>query len=178
MTFFIIVGCVGFVLFIVSLFGGGEHDFEHDGVPDGDASSDGAGSSDGAPIFSFRTIVIFMTTFGAAGAIAKFTGLSIILSSVVGIVTGVSFGLFAWWLMNLAFKQQASSLVTGTDLIGKTAIVNIQIRDGNLGEIAVEVKGQRMSYHAKSKDGSDIKESSAVKILENRGVFVIVEPVQ
>ena len=174
MNFFLIVGGLGFVLFLISMFGGGEHDFDHDAGVD---SSDSGGDNDGSSFFSYRTIVTFMTAFGAAGALAKHFGLNMLWSSLIGVVVGIAFGLFAWWLMRLAFQQQASSLVTSSDILGKTAIVNIQITGGNLGEISVEAKGQRKCYQAKSVGGITITENSAVKITEDSGVFLLVEPI-
>ncbi len=175
MNFFLIIGGLGFVLFLISIFGGGEHDFDHDAEIDS-ADSDG-NNDDGSSFFSYRTIVTFMTAFGAAGALAKHFGLSMLWSSVIGVVVGIAFGLFAWWLMRLAFRQQASSLVTSADILGKTAIVNIQITGSNLGEISVEAKGQRKCYQAKSVGSVTIAENTAVKIIEDKGVFVLVEPV-
>lgn len=174
MNFFLIIGGVGLVLFLFSIFGGGEHDFDHDAGID---SADGGDNDDGSSFFSYRTIVTFMTAFGAAGALAKYFGLSIVWSSLIGAITGIAFGLFAWWLMRLAFRQQASSLVTSADILEKIAIVNIQITGGNLGEISVEAKGQRKCYQAKSVSGNTITENTAVKIVADTGVFVLVEPV-
>ena len=173
MSFFLIVGGVGLVLFLLSMFGGGEHDFDHDAGVD---SASGDTDHDGSSFFSYRTIVTFMTAFGAAGVLAKHFGLSMLWSSLIGVVVGIAFGLFAWWLMRLAFQQQASSLVTSADILGKTAIVNIQITGSNLGEISVEAKGQRKCYQAKSVSGITITENSAVKIIDDKGVFVFVEP--
>lgn len=172
-----IVGGLGFVLFIFSLFSGLDHDIDHDGSIGGDISSDDLGHVDGASLFSYRTIVTFMATFGASGAIAQYSGLGFMPSAIVGVFSGVLFALFAWWLMNVAFKQQASSLVTSADLIGKTGIVNVPMLGGNLGEVSLEVKGQRKAYQAKSKDGLDIKENASVKIVADMGVFIVVEPI-
>jgi membrane protein implicated in regulation of membrane protease activity len=170
---FIIIGSIGLFLFLLSVFGGGDHDFDSDMGFDGDSSQ---GQSDGIGLFSYRTLVTFLTAFGAAGAIGIHSGFSVILSSMIGVIAGVIFGLFTWWLMKQAFKQQASSLVTTVDLIGKIGVVNVSIIGDHLGEISVEVKGQRKAYHSKSKSG-DIKEGSSVRIVSDAGVFLIVEPV-
>jgi len=177
MSLFIIVGSVGLVLFLISMFGfGGDHEVGHDGdfSHDGDAGHDG---SDSVSLFSYRVIVTFLAAFGAAGAIARYYSCGMLLSAVIGVICGVLVALFAWWLINLAFKQQASSLVTNEDLIDKIAMVITPISGNVLGEVSVEVKGQRQSYHAKAKDGRDIPENASVKIIENHGVFLIVEPV-
>lgn len=176
MTFFIICLVVGAMLLLVSLFGGGEHDFDSGDIDVG-GDFDSGDITDGVSLFSYRTIVIFLTTFGASGTIATHLEYPFMTALLIGVGAGILIGLFAWWLMSQAFKQQASSMVTSQDLIGKIALVNIPITLHSLGEVSLEVRGQRKAYQAKSWDGNPIKLNSSVKILEDRGVFLVVEPI-
>lgn len=177
MTLFIICGLVGFVLLLVSLFSGHDtdlsgmdHDFDHGS---GDVDS---GDQSSVSVFSFRTITVFLTAFGAVGAVANFYGLDMLWSAVSGVAAGFVFGFISWWMMNFAMKQQASSLISISDLIGKSAIVHTSIPKNGIGEIAVEVNGQRKHFSAKSNNPEiEISTNSTVKITENAGGTVLVQ---
>ncbi len=180
MTFFLICGAVGFVLVLISLFAGfGEHDFhiDHDFDHDGGVEHGGDSEHDSGPsFFSFRVIVTFLTAFGATGAICTYYGCSPLWSSIIGFVAGIVFGLFAWWLMKQAFKQQASSLVLNEDLKDQTAMVHTAIpAGGNMGEVIVEVRGQRKYYPAKASDDTAIPLGSVVIVREVLPSALIVE---
>lgn len=144
MNFFLIVGFIGFVLLMVSMFSGHDGDLsvDHDvGHPDVD---------DSISIFSFRTIMTFMTAFGGIGWLCLYFEKSMLFSSFAGGVAGLVFGFVAWWITNFAMKQQVSSLLNGRDLIGKNAVVHTTIPRGGVGEVQVEFAGQRKYFPAQS----------------------------
>ena len=175
MTFFLICGGIGFVLLMISLLSGHDsdlssmdHDFDH-----------GSNTDHSLSIFSFRTIMVFLTAFGAIGTMATYFGFGILWSSIGGVSAGIIFGFISWWMMNFAMKQQSNSLIDGNDLAGKSAIVHISIPINGIGEIAVQLDGRRKYLAARASDNSlEIKEHTLVKILENSSGTAIVQTIQ
>ncbi|MEK7584530.1 MAG: hypothetical protein AAB490_04755, partial [Patescibacteria group bacterium] len=87
----IAAGCGIFFLFTL-FFGGDSHgdvDFGHGDVDAGgmDHGADGHGSA--PSVFSIRTFMLFGVGFGAAGAIAKHSGYTVLGASLWGILLGV-----------------------------------------------------------------------------------------
>jgi len=181
MTFFLICGGLGIILTLISVFSGfGDHDFNVDHDFDHEISGDhdtDAHHDSGPGLFSFRTIVCFLAAFGSVGAICTFYNIPPFLSSIFGFAGGAVIGLLAWWLMKQAYKQQASSLVTDDDIINLPALVTTAIpAGGNVGEISVEVKGQRKYYAAKTADGAAVPQGTTVIIKEVFSSALLVEP--
>lgn len=174
MTFFVICGAIGFILLLLSMFGhdGDVGSVEHGGGHD---FSDSGGDQSSVSIFSFRIIVIFLTGFGAIGALSTSYGLAMLPSALWGASGGVFFAFVAWWLLNFAMKQQASSIVHTNDMVGKFGIIHTPIPQDGIGEVSVELHGQRKYVSARSKDGLPISGHSQVKIIEDTSGVLIVE---
>ncbi len=179
MPVFLIIAGVGFTLLLISAFSGGDHEvgghefhLEHDhDLSHGHEMSEGSSPSP----FSMRIIAIFLTAFGAAGAIARHYSLSYVWCSLIGIGGGVVVAFIALELITFFYHQQASSTVCGSDLLNSFAEVKIEIPSSGLGQVSVLVKNQRQYYPARSKDGSRIGVGSSVKIVECPGDSVLVE---
>jgi hypothetical protein len=97
-------------------------------------------------------------------------------SSCIGFVGGIVAGLGAWSLMRLAFKQQASSLITNDELINLEGLVTIAIPKDGLGEISIETKRQRKYMSAKTVDGSECKFGTRIIVKEVLPSALLVEP--
>lgn len=170
MKFYIACAVIGGILTLFSLFGHdfGDYDFDHDGEIDvhGDNSPG---------IFSFRTLVVFLTTFGIVGVICTYYGLSPHFVVLLSMISGAFLGTLTWWIMSLAMKQQVNSVMNLDSIIGKTAIVTTTIPINGVGEIALQFNNQRKHITAKSKSDETIKEHSPVKIIDYSSGVAVVE---
>ena len=140
MLVFLILACVGVVFLLISAFFGGDHDvsadhefhFEHG--YEAAAGHEGGGSP--SP-FSTRVISLFVTAFGAVGAISRYYEASYFLSSLSGLVGGVLVGGIGYQIMRFFWKQQATSTVCSEDLINSSALPGERsgslLRPGGLG---------------------------------------------
>ncbi len=180
MVVFLILAFVGVVVLLMSAVFGGDHDlsaehefhFEHG--YEAAAGADHEMGSGPSP-FSLRIISLFVTAFGAVGAIARYNGASYVLSSISGLGGGFVIGGIGFQIMKLFYKQQATSTVCTDDLINSTGQVKIAIPKAGVGQICVEVKSQLRYFPARSNDGNEIEEGATVKIAScpGGGAFIV-----
>jgi len=164
MTVFVTLAVIGLLLLLVSAFSGHHMDLHAD-VDHG-----------GFGFLSVRAIAVFFTAFGVVGAIARHYGLSPGWGSVWGLVSGaVLVGLYVL-SMELVKSQQASSLVTESELVGLTARVTVAIPADGIGEVSCVVKTQAARRMARSKAGHPVGEGQMVRIAELQGDICLVEP--
>lgn len=168
MTVFIILAVVGLMLLLISAFFGVFGD-------DIEAAPEVEG---GGPHFlSLRSIAVFLTAFGTVGAIARYYNLSVMLSSLWGVLAGAAMSGIYVLAMNLVRSQEASSLIESKDLIGLTGRVTVAIPADGLGEVSCTVKAQVTRRLARSKNRQAIPEGAIVRITEVQGDVVLVETV-
>lgn len=168
MTVFIILAVVGLMLLLISAFFGVFGD-------DIEAAPEVEG---GGPHFlSLRSIAVFLTAFGTVGAIARYYNLSVMLSSLWGVLAGAAMSGIYILAMNLVRSQEASSLIESKDLIGLTGRVTVAIPADGLGEVSCTVKAQVTRRLARSKNRQAIPEGAIVRITEVQGDVVLVETV-
>lgn len=170
---FLGIGSIGFLFLLLSFvlgeisdfFGGieADHDVAHD-------SDHGAGPS----VFSTRVLAMFVTAFGACGALATHYGLSPLPSSLVGFVAGTFFGGLVWAFARFLHGQQASSQVRSAEFIGQSARVTVGIPPGGLGQVRCRVGEELVDRIARTADGSAAPENSMVRIDDVVGEIVIV----
>jgi membrane protein implicated in regulation of membrane protease activity len=166
-TVFLAIAAVGFVFLMVSLFFG--EIFEHfDTSLDHDLDHGGPG------FFSPRVMSVFVTTFGGAGAIATFYGWSPVLASLVGFGSGVALSSLVVVFARFLYRQQASSDMRSSDLVGQPGRVVIAIPAGGVGQVRCRVGEELIDKIAQARDGTLIPENTAVKIEEVLGETVIV----
>ena len=170
MLIFIVLAICGFFVLSISLLFG--HDVDH-GV-DHYFGDHGHGTS----LFSTTIISLFMTGFGASGAIAAYYQWSTLAASMVGVVFGFCLGGLGYFLSNLFYKQQADSLVRTSELIGQVGTVTVGIAPNGIGEVTIHFKGQTFYYSAKTRDGSPASTGSTAKIIDNVAGTVLVEPLK
>lgn len=165
-TVFLAIAAVGFVFLVLSMVFGEIFDFfEHD------ADFDQSGSG----ILSSRVIGVFITAFGAFGAIAVNNGLSTGAASGVGIGSGVVFGGIIYMFLRFLYGQQASSDVLASDLVGQNARVVIGIPANGVGQVRCRIGEELVDKIAQSRDGLAIAENTPVTIQEVLGETVIVK---
>jgi membrane-bound ClpP family serine protease len=163
------IALASFVAVAGTFLFGGDHDHDHD--------VDHAGMGDHEiGVFSPKIIFSFTLGFGAAGSIASAYGLHSIWCLFSGAVFGLILGGGAYGILALFYKQQASSVIPTESALGKIASVTSEIPDAGLGEVGVDVRGQYQIYLARSRRGKTIPKGARVKIVENQGGELVVEP--
>jgi hypothetical protein len=165
-TVFLGIAGVGFIFLVVSMIFGEIFDFF-----DHDIDFDHGGPG----ILSSRVIAVFITAFGAFGAIAVNNGMSPGAASGVGAGSGVVFGGLIYMFLRFLYGQQASSDVLASDLVGQTGRVIIGIPANGVGQVRVRIGEELVDKIAQARDGLAIPENSAVKIDEVLGETVIVK---
>ena len=177
MFVFLILAIVGVVVLLMSAVLGGDHDmsvehefsFEHGYEVGSDHEAAGGPSP-----FSLRIISLFLTAFGAIGAIARYNGFSYVLSSIVGLLGGFVIGAIGLQIMRFFWKQQVTSTVSSDDLINSTAEVKTAIPASGVGQISVVVKNQLRYMPARTKEGQTIEEGTVVKVVACPGGGAVV----
>src|SRR5262245_61484746 len=114
----------GFLVLLVMLFVGGDHEFgAHDIVVEhGDIDHAGAPG-----LFSGRIMASFLTAFGVGGVVGRYYGLSHPAASGVGTVAGVAMSGLVYQFAKILYSQQASSEVRMASLVGRYAEVCVAI---------------------------------------------------
>ena len=166
-TVFLAIAAVGFLFLMVSLFFG--EIFSHFDVSlDHDLDHGGPG------FFSPRVMSVFVTTFGGAGAIATFYGWSPVLSSLVGFAGALPLSSLVLVFARFLYRQQASSDMRATDLVGQPGRVVVAIPAGGVGQVRCRVGEELIDKIAQARDGSLIPANAAVRVEEVLGETVIV----
>jgi membrane protein implicated in regulation of membrane protease activity len=166
-TVFLAIAALGFLFLIVALVFGEIFDFfDHDF----DLGMDHGGPG----VLSSRVIAVFITAFGAFGAIAVQKGLGPLQASGVGLGSGVVFGGVIYAFLSFLYGQQATSEVRTTDLVGQTGRVVVAIPAGGVGQVRCRIGEELIDKIAQSRDGAAIPENAAVEIEQVLGESVIV----
>lgn len=141
MTAFLIIGAVGVLLVVVSVFLGdvldGLFEFEHFEVGDG--------------VLSTPVIGAFLAAFGGGGALL-IEGLRLsLLGSVAGAaVAGVVLGGITLAVLRSLMHMPTDATPRTADLVGAIGRVVTRVPDGGLGEIVVVSGGQRLKLSARA----------------------------
>jgi hypothetical protein len=125
--------------------------------------------------FSFRTLIMFTTGFGAGGLLGYGLGLSDFLTLLPAFGSGIVMGAVAYVFLRFLYKDQGSTDISQNDYIGLPGVVITTIPENGLGQVGVTVKLHRRNVAAQSKDGSKIPFQSNVYITEvlEGGIFVV-----
>lgn len=165
---FLALGGVGFLFLAISLFG--NHDLDL-----------GADVHGGAPGFlSSRTLGVFLTGFGAVGAVAALNlparGGKGLIASALGVASGIVLSGVYLAAMRLIQSQEASSLVGDRELIGLEGYITVPIPADGIGEVACPVGGQTTRRMARAAGPLGVPEGARVRIKDVYGATVVVEP--
>ena len=176
MLMFFTIALIGFLYVLFTSIIGHAADAVHDIGHGGGDGHDGDGEHM-TSIFSPRIIAIFLMGFGAAGGVARFYGYSYPMSCLVGFGIGIAVGCVMFWLMEFLARQQCSSLIKTSDLVGQVGTVDVSIEDNDPGEVSVQYGGRAGVYIARSKGGKRIGKGKQVRVLETAGSSLTVEEV-
>ena len=166
---FLGIAALGFVFLLISLVVGDI--FDTFGFETG---LDGAG--DGHGFLDSRVISVFITAFGGFGAIGIQMGLSIVASSILGLAGGLVLGGLVSLFARFLYKQQSTSSVTTSQLVGRTAQVVVSIAPGSLGQVSCRIGEERVEKLARARDDQEIKAGAMVRVEEVAGDSLIVSP--
>lgn len=166
---FLGIAALGFVFLLITLVVGDI--FDTFGFETG---LDGAG--DGHGLLDSRVISVFVTAFGGFGAIGIQMGLSIVASSILGLVGGLVLGGIVSLFARFLYQQQSTSSVTTSQLVGRTAQVIVSIGPGSLGQVSCRVGEERVEKLARARDNQEIKAGATVRVDEVAGDSLIVSP--
>jgi hypothetical protein len=157
MLIYAAIAAFGLIVLLAMLVGGdifgGDHDISHDV---------GGGDHGGPSVFSVRIMASFLTAFGVGGVLARYNGLSHVVASGVGIVAGVIMSGLVLQFAKILYSQQASSALQMQSLVGTSAEVSVGIPAGGVGQIALNVGGERSEHVARSADGGPLPRGAAV----------------
>lgn len=168
---FLGLGAIGFLFLLISLVFG--EVFEHfDFHGDFDHGLDHGGPG----LLSPRIISVFITAFGGFGAIGIYQGVGIFTSSMFGLGGGGVMAALIYFFARFLYGQQASSIISSSDLVGRTAQVTVSIPPNDSGQVRCLIGESLVDKIARSKDGSAIPYNSLVKIEDVIGESVIVIP--
>ncbi len=166
---FLMLGLVGVLFLVVSMFSG--HDLDV-----------GAEVHAGAPGFlSARALGVFLTGFGAVGAVAALylpaRGGKGLIASALGLASGVVLGGIYMVAMRMIQSQEASSLVGDQELVGVEGRLTVAIPENGVGEVTCPIGGQTTRRMARAAGSQALPEGARVRIKDVYGATVIVEPV-
>jgi hypothetical protein len=167
-TVFLGIGAIGFLILLTSFFfgeifehfdgGGWDHDLGHGGPS----------------FFSMRVLSVFITGFGGFGAIGIHFGLSVLVSSGVGFLSGLMAASIIYSFAKFLYSQQASTEVKTSDLVGRTARVVVAIPAGGVGQVRCQIGEELIDKTAQTADGSGIAENAIVHVEQVLGEIAIV----
>ena len=153
------------------LFGGHGDDVDH-----GEAGGDHDGDH-GPGLLSIRGLSLFATGFGGFAFLVHYYIGKVLISSVAGILSGSVFALVGVAFVSLFFKQQASSLITPSQMSGAIGIVNTPIPGEGFGEVFLTVADQQIARRATTEGSNAIPSGTQVRVVRHVGGTVVVEEV-
>ena len=169
MLIYAAIAAFGLLFLLVMLVAGdifGDHDVSHD-----------VGGDHGGPsIFSVRIMASFLTAFGVGGVLARYYGLSHVAASGVGIVAGAAMSGLVLQFAKILYSQQASSELRMQTLVGASAEVSVAIPANGVGQVALNVGGERSEHVARAADGKAIARGAAVVVKALGADSVLVSP--
>ena len=175
---FLGIAGVGFLVLMIMLIFGGDHDveFDHDFDLDHDVDVD---TGSGHHWLSIKVIAAFMTAFGGGGAIGQIYGLSVAWSILIGMGMGIVVAAVVEALISFFYSQQSSSLYSVTELTGKPGTVTLTILPGRIGEVAVQLPSANVRKPAHSQNPTEeIKQGEPVIVVSANPSGIIVKKPQ
>ena len=165
---FLAIAVFGFIFVVASSILGDL--FDH-----GDFGHDADGHGAGPSILSSRILSVFVTAFGAFGAIGIHLGYGTGLSTAMGFGGGVLFAGVIYAFATFLYSQQASSHVRTSDLVGNTAQVSVAIPKGGMGQVRCTLGDTVVEKVARAANNEEIPLNALVKIRNLAGDVVLVD---
>jgi hypothetical protein len=126
----------------------------------------------------FRSLVVFVTGFGAGGWAATTQGMGGLASTLVGGVSGLICGGVTLALLVFVAKQQGSSVMAPSAMVGKAGSLIIGIPPGGAGQAVLSVAGARITTSARSATGEALAPNTRVRVVAVEGGVAVVEAIR
>jgi hypothetical protein len=160
------------LIMVGSFFGFGE---DMDSVETDTDFDDVDGVDGGFPIFTFRNFLTFFTFFSWGGIVALDVGLSNGWSIIAGLISGIFMVGVVISMFLLFNKLRVDNTGKLSDAIGTDGSIHISIPKDGMGKVNILIKGSHRMEAAISKDGTEIKTGSRIKVTGTSGTNLIVE---
>jgi membrane protein implicated in regulation of membrane protease activity len=193
-AFFLGIALVGALFLLVSFIIGevGEFfddvgDFVGEHVPDIGAGGDAGagvgetsmeGGDEGPSPLSLRSLMAFMTAYGASGLITSSYDWSTLASSLFAILPGMTMAFAAYQVMRLLYGQQASSVVEIGQLNGRTGVVDVAIPAAGVGKVTISTHNGSGTFIARSEGGAEIGPGEQVIVKGSLGSELVVSKLE
>jgi len=127
------------------------------------------------------TISIFLVSFAAMGILGLYyvvrpynldplTSIPVSAGSSAVLAIGISYGAFKYFV-----ASAAGSEISLGEVVGKPCEVTVGTSGKDLGEVRCDVKGQIMSFPARSIDGALISSGDNAKIISMTGNIAVIQ---
>lgn len=137
-TTFVVIGLIGLGLLALSLVLGDV--------------LDGALDALGGDAFSTAVIGAFVSATGFGTAAVQGFGAPTVIALPAGLVAGVVFAWFAWWLTRLIRDGGSDATLTTDDAIGREGRVVTAIPTDGFGVVNILIGGHTMRLNAKAEE--------------------------
>lgn len=169
LSVFLALGAIGFLFLLASFFFGDVLDAGDNHLGSGhDIGHHGPG------LFDLRNAGLFLTALGGLSALAQLRGYGAAVSAVVGLLGGVLLAGIVFFYARFLFRQQASSLISSSDLVGRLGEVIISIPEGGAGQVRCLIGESMVEKIARTRDGRALVSGAPILIEEVTGESVIV----
>ncbi|MBN2893133.1 MAG: NfeD family protein [Bacteroidales bacterium] len=164
-----------FLILLVLSFFGADADADIDGGDIGDVD---IGEGLGGFILSFKSIISFVMMFGWAGIISMTFDLSIALTIIVAVITGLVSLIAVASLLYFITKMSYSGTMNLENSIGKvgSVILRIPSKKQGIGQIQVNVQGSLRTLEAMTEEKEQIKSGTNVQVIDVQDNILIVIP--
>src|SRR5262245_55204171 len=175
--FYLICFIVGFVLSLISAFGGFIHmpHGHHGHIHFSHGHGGHAAGADVSP-FNFSTITAFLAWFGGVGyLLTRFSGIWLWLAFLLAIVGGLTGAALVFlFLVKVLLAYDRPMNAADYDMVGVLGQLSSAIRPGGIGEMSFSQAGVRRSAWARTEDGTAIEKGAEVIVTRyDRGIAFV-----
>jgi len=157
-----------------------------DAQSNGDLHGASAGPGDKTGLVRFQgmvlmTISIFLVSFAAMGILGLYyvvrpysldplTSIPVSAGSSTVLAIGISYGAFKYFV-----ASAAGSEISLGEVVGRSCEVTVGTSGKDLGEVRCDVKGQIMSFPARTSDGAIISSGDNAQIISMIGNIAVIQ---
>lgn len=131
-----------------------DHSITH--IESGKAEIQKADAADSVKLLSFRNGVYFTAFFGLTGTLLSLTSILPILTALFSVGMGSFAGWFGYKLMKYLKSSESGESINLKDLVGKQALVTLNVSKDTKGKIQTQCKGQNIELAAQIDESSEI----------------------